>query len=61
MSDGKIRFLIDEIKLTTQFFHEIGRKLSKFSKICVLLEGGYSIDHIGSSFTTLLDGLVVED
>ncbi len=52
-------YYLDKIagmRLTAEFYAEIGNKLSHFSKIGVLLEGGYH-DDIGSCFVNLISGL----
>jgi acetoin utilization deacetylase AcuC-like enzyme len=44
------------MKLSLEYYKEIGKKISKFPKIGIILEGGYSED-IGKCFVNVLENL----
>ena len=45
------------MNLSKSIYAEIGQELSNFSKIGIILEGGYHIEDLGACFCNLVEGI----
>ena len=45
------------MKLSAEFYQNIGEQISNFDKFGIILEGGYHVDDLGTCFSHLLAGL----